>query len=227
MKTTPTTGGDATPTTAPASTAETLPVVPFRYTCDPGAEFQASTSGEWVRARAAQAIIDQLRAELAAVQANRDAWVAQCDEAREEAADNKRAWDSAMMQALSNGAACHRAKRERDEARAELAALKAVAPAAGGVVGWQPIETAPKGSGEDGPGNTTHPDYIEPPRVLLMTAEGPMVGFYDWYYHPGYGAGGDSGESPWRAVGSYEQCYAPTHWMPLPPAPQAAQKEGE
>jgi hypothetical protein len=105
------------------------------------------------------------------------------------------------------------------EVHAEAARSALLAHLEGGEQKWLPIETAPRGSGEDGPGSTIHPDYIEPPQILLMTAEGPMVGAYDWYYHPGYGAGGNVGESPWRAVGSYEQCYEPTHWMPLPATP--------
>lgn len=85
--------------------------------------------------------------------------------------------------------------------------------------GWQPIETAPRGSGENGPDSTTHPGYIEPPTLLLWTQEGPRVGYYDWYYHPGYGRGADPHESPWRCAEG-GQAYGPTHWMPLPAAPK-------
>jgi hypothetical protein len=83
---------------------------------------------------------------------------------------------------------------------------------------WLPIETAPRGSGEDGPGQTTHPDYIAPPKLLLATAEGIVVGYYDWYYHPGYGAGAEPGESVWRDHDG-GRTYEVTHWMPLPPPP--------
>jgi hypothetical protein len=83
---------------------------------------------------------------------------------------------------------------------------------------WQPIETAPRGSGENGPGNVDDPDYVEPPILLLCTPEGQRVGYYDWYYHPGYGRGADPHESPWRCAEG-GQAYKPTHWMPLPPPP--------
>lgn len=90
------------------------------------------------------------------------------------------------------------------------------------VQGWRPIETAPRGSGEDGPGNVTHPDYIAPPTILLATQEGLVVGYYDWYYHEGYGHGAEPGVSAWRTSDG-GQAYEPTHWQPLPQPPEAAQ----
>ncbi len=89
----------------------------------------------------------------------------------------------------------------------------------GGVAQWQPIETAPRGSGEDGPNMVTHPDYVAPPRLLLATEDGLEVGYYDWYYHAGYGMGAEPRVSAWRNSSS-EPIY-PTHWMPLPAAPKA------
>ena len=83
---------------------------------------------------------------------------------------------------------------------------------------WQPIETAPRGSGDEGPIDVRHPDYVQPPKVLLWTQEGPMVGYYDWYYHAGYGNGAEIGVSAWRDH-TGEQTYGATHWMPLPEAP--------
>ena len=83
---------------------------------------------------------------------------------------------------------------------------------------WQLIETAPRGSGENGPQQVTHQDYIAPPRILLSTSEGIIVGYYDWYYHAGYGRGAEYGESAWRDSDG-DQAYNPTHWMPLPPPP--------
>jgi hypothetical protein len=83
---------------------------------------------------------------------------------------------------------------------------------------WRPIEAAPRGSGEDGPRDTRHPDYVAPPKLLLWTSEGPVVGRYEWYYHPGYGAGADPNESVWRDHQG-ERTYDVTHWMPLPPSP--------
>jgi hypothetical protein len=86
---------------------------------------------------------------------------------------------------------------------------------------WMPIETAPKGSGADGPALTTDREYIGPPRLLLATAEGIMVGYYDWYYHPWYGVGAGPDEPPWRDHDG-NRTYGVTHWMPLPAPPGTA-----
>jgi hypothetical protein len=83
---------------------------------------------------------------------------------------------------------------------------------------WQPIETAPRGSGMDGPLYVTDRGYVNPPKVLLATSEGIVVGYYDWYYHEGYGMGAEPGVSAWRDH-TGEQAYSPTHWMPLPDTP--------
>lgn len=101
-----------------------------------------------------------------------------------------------------------------DKAKEAIRALRTALAANG----WQPIETAPRGSGEGGPHDTRDPAYIEPPTILLWTQEGQRVGYYDWYYHPGYGRGADPYESPWRCAEG-GQAYGPTHWMPLPAAP--------
>lgn len=82
---------------------------------------------------------------------------------------------------------------------------------------WMPISTAPMGSGESGPEDVSHPDYIKPPKILLMTDEGIVVGYYDWYYHAGYGRGADPDEPAWRDHNG-ERTYGATHWMPLPAA---------
>ncbi len=73
---------------------------------------------------------------------------------------------------------------------------------------WQPIETAPKGSGEDGPNSVTDPEYVKPPNLLLKHADGLAVGYYEWYYHL------------WRRLPDYSGLYEVTHWMPLPEAPK-------
>ena len=113
------------------------------------------------------------------------------------------------------GKALAEVEAERDQLRAQLALAVAKEREE---CGWQPIETAPRGSGEDGPRNTRDPEYIKPPTLLLWTQEGPRVGYYDWYYHPGYGRGANPHESPWRCADG-GQAYGPTHWMPLPEPP--------
>lgn len=50
---------------------------------------------------------------------------------------------------------------------------------------WQPMETAPRGNGE-GNADTTDPDYIAPPRILLRFGEeGIAIAYWDWYYAEG------------------------------------------
>lgn len=83
---------------------------------------------------------------------------------------------------------------------------------------WEPIETAPKGSGENGPESVMHPDYIRPPSLLLFTDEGCTVGNYDWYYHPGYGAASGERDTAWCDTQGYS--IYPTHWMLLPEPPE-------
>jgi hypothetical protein len=90
-----------TPTTSPASMAETLPVEPFGYVSMTAVRQgrQGSFLGTFVETH-----------------------------------------DSVP---IYRGDALYALRRTVDQLRAELAALKAVAPAAGLVVGWQPIDTAP------------------------------------------------------------------------------------
>lgn len=96
-------------------------------------------------------------------------------------------------------------------------ALNQIAEAASPVPPWQPIATAPKGSGEKGPQDTRHPDYVKPPLVwLLLDDDEPCVGYWDWYYAE-CGRGYDSG-SAWVEKFSGERV-RPTHWMPLPAPP--------
>jgi len=91
--------------------------------------------------------------------------------------------------------------------------------------GWMPIETAPRGSGEDGPRSVKDPGYVEPPHLLLFTSEGIVVGYYDWYYHEGYGRGAEPGVSAWLTTEG-TQAYNPTYWQPLPAAPSQEQAKG-
>lgn len=85
---------------------------------------------------------------------------------------------------------------------------------------WQPIETAPRGSGEDGPQSVNDPDYVEPPKILLLTEEGIAVGYYDWYYHAGYGLGAEPGVSAWRDR-TGEQLFGADPLDAAPPAARA------
>ena len=82
---------------------------------------------------------------------------------------------------------------------------------------WQSIATAPKGSGADGPQSTKDPDYVKPPNVLLWTGEGLEVGYYDWYFHEGYGAGAHERSSAW--CNSCGDEIVPILWMPIPSPP--------
>jgi hypothetical protein len=224
-----------TPTTSPASTAETLPAQLRRYADAieneltigrPRRVGDASDCSSPVM-REAATIIDQLRAELASKSTALLGLRARIDRAVKAAEDVF--GDSAIRYKLSlfkNGRAMNyfpahmdggwfAFQRAEDDAhiglcdqivglRAELAALKAVAPAAGLVVGWQPIDTAPKGDGY----------------ALLATSAWVCEGWWDdttsaWWELNNHGT------DTWGS-----QLY-PTHWMPLPSAPQAAQKEGE
>lgn len=84
---------------------------------------------------------------------------------------------------------------------------------------WQPIETAPKGSGPDGPQDRKHPEFVDSPSLFLWTSDGMIIGYCDWYYHPGYGHGACDDEPAWRRQDG-GAAYTPTHWQPLPEPPQ-------
>jgi len=81
---------------------------------------------------------------------------------------------------------------------------------------WQPIESAPKGGGAI---FTTYPDWIDPPKILLLFANAIVsVGYWDWYYAKG-GKGYEGGEA-WVEPVSGERLDmhydAPVGWLPLP-----------
>jgi len=77
-------------------------------------------------------------------------------------------------------------------------------PSADGVVGWQPIETAPK----DGTAILLHYDW-EPLTVVGYFGTGDMP---------------EMQHDRWRVKYDCDSLEAgfgvPTHWMPLPPAPR-------
>lgn len=84
------------------------------------------------------------------------------------------------------------------------------------VSGWQPIETAPKGSWGTVRIITDHA-YVEPPALWLFTEEGSQCCGYADYYYSEHGDGFD-GRSHWVEAISGERI-TPTHWQPLPAAP--------
>lgn len=82
---------------------------------------------------------------------------------------------------------------------------------------WQPMETAPKGSGPDL--LVTDPQYVAPPQILLLFEGGDVsVAYWDWYYAEG-GHGCTDGFA-WIEPCSGEQLNLhynePVGWMPLP-----------
>ena len=89
--------------------------------------------------------------------------------------------------------------RDARDAAAEIARATLSAPAE-----WQPIETAPK----DG-------------RHMLL-CDGARVSFGGWLTDIDQGAEyeGQIGMAGWWAVDLGPNIYRPTHWMPLPAAPQ-------
>jgi hypothetical protein len=84
---------------------------------------------------------------------------------------------------------------------------------------WQPIETAPRGSGINGPQLVIDPGYVKPPLLLLWLGDDSVAGYYDWVYHKGYGRLAGERKSAWCDHNGYE--INPTHWMPLPGRPEA------
>ncbi len=127
------------------------------------------------------------------------------------------AWDTKSTVASSNGCATNfRFTIDELERFVELVAEAERES----VNAWLPIESAPKGSGEDGPHDVTDQNYVAPPKLLLITEEGIEVGYYDWYYHEGYGVGARKGVSAWRTT-SGEPAYNPTHWQSVPAEPRS------
>lgn len=84
---------------------------------------------------------------------------------------------------------------------------------------WKPIETAPI----DVSVLVTFSDGDIPKGYV--TLPGVMIAYKDKYYLPG-GGGYEGDGDGWVDASSGEQCHLhygqPTHWMPLPPAPESA-----
>jgi hypothetical protein len=84
---------------------------------------------------------------------------------------------------------------------------------------WIPVSEAPKGGGAE---LVTDPEYIKPPKILLLFEGGVVsVGYWDAYYAEG-GRGYEGGEA-WIEPVSGERLDlnydAPIGWMPLPSPP--------
>ena len=109
-------------------------------------------------------------------------------------------------------------------ANAALSAIEAAGVRLVPVEGWQPIETAPKGNGDQFE-SVTDPGYIAPPEILMLFEDGNQcVVRWDWYYAPdGYGHAHAQGGPAWVAVAGGELAHLhfgnPTHWRPLPTPP--------
>ena len=168
--------------------------------------------------------VDERDAEIAELRAEVLAWRKQCDRLTHQviccgvAASHPDAtlttrgayagkWNSGQAEEV------RKLRAERDA----LAALQSPAPQTGR---WLPIASAPRGSGENGPRSVNDPAYVQPPDLLLIHPEGISVGYYDWYYHPGYGVGASQYEPVWRSRPDGAGLDGVTHWMPLPAAPQ-------
>lgn len=83
---------------------------------------------------------------------------------------------------------------------------------------WRPMKTAPRGSEDID--DTSHPDYIKPPKILLRFGDEDIsVAYWDWYYaEGGYGCTdgfawiSSPGGEPLNLIFSAE----PDGWLPLP-----------
>ncbi len=89
---------------------------------------------------------------------------------------------------------------------------------------WKSIETAPKGGGAN---RVSSPDWVEPPKILLLFEQGDTsVGYWDWYYAES--GRGFNNISPWVEPCSGDQLSLhyddPIGWMPIPSQPE---KQGE
>jgi hypothetical protein len=83
---------------------------------------------------------------------------------------------------------------------------------------WDKIESAPKGGGAD---TTTDPNWVEPPKILLLFENGESsVGYWDWYYSEG-GNGYEGCEAWIEPISGELLCMYyddPVGWLNLPSA---------
>lgn len=85
-------------------------------------------------------------------------------------------------------------------------------------IGWQDIESAPKGNGGYPGARVDDPGYIEPPRILAIVDGEIVITYWDWYYAKGGRACTDG--MAWVDIQTGDPCHvAPTLWMPLPLPP--------
>lgn len=83
---------------------------------------------------------------------------------------------------------------------------------------WRPIAEAPKGTWNNGPLERTHPDYVEPPRLLLAVEDNQIcVGYADLYYSE-FGNGYDAARGFWCEEVSGQRVI-PHLFQPLPSPP--------
>jgi len=82
---------------------------------------------------------------------------------------------------------------------------------------WRDITEAPKGTWLNGPNDTRHPDYVEPPKLWLLLKDGQRcVGYADAYYAEG--GGGFDGGPYWVEQFSGERV-TPVKWAAIPAPP--------
>jgi hypothetical protein len=91
---------------------------------------------------------------------------------------------------------------------------------------WRPIDTATKGGGAE---RIDDPAWVNPPEILLLFEGGEQcVGRWDLYYAEGGDGAWETNGIGWIEALTLEPVIrhlsAPTHWMPLPDPPPAADR---
>ena len=113
--------------------------------------------------------------------------------------------------------ACNHMKYALHRAAAALQAME-----------WQPIESAPKGGGAE---FVTHPDWVEPPKILLKFDHSEIaMGRWDWAYADGgfYHSDGVAWIDPISGEQLNLHFNNPTEWkhIDLPSPPQGSGTKG-